>query len=89
VRSKVGHRRQRRQDAMLHEWRRDGSQVWAHRWRHCGKKESTHGWLSDGELAGDGTRARSRGDLGEDGLDRWVPAGGDHGTRNGNMPTRE
>jgi hypothetical protein len=35
------------------------------------------------------TRGRGAGeDLGEDGLDRWVPASGDHGVGNGNGPTR-
>jgi hypothetical protein len=28
-------------------------------------------------------------DFGEDNPDRWVPAGGDHGTGNGNGPARE
>jgi hypothetical protein len=44
----------------------------------------TSGRLNGGNFAGVATRAQSKGDLAEDGPDRWAPAGsdwGEHGIR--------
>jgi hypothetical protein len=53
------------------------------RWTMGWCKQSTCGRLDDRKSAGDDTRARSRGGLGEDGPDRWTPSASDCGVGNG------
>jgi hypothetical protein len=59
-------------DTMLHSKRRqfDSSRAWAHRCRHYSVDVVTGGRLDGGNFAGVAMRARSRGRLGEDGLDK-------------------
>jgi hypothetical protein len=71
MRSKAERRRQRQQDASLHEQRRDGSRARAQKWWHCSTKMVMSGQLNGGNFTGVTLRAQSRGDLGEDGPDRW------------------
>jgi hypothetical protein len=71
MRSKAERRWQRQQDASRHERRPDGSRARAHKWWHCSAKMAMSGWLNGGNFTGVTMRAQSRGDLGEDGPDRW------------------
>jgi hypothetical protein len=71
ARSKVERRRQRRQDASLHQRQRDGSRERAHRWRHYSAEVVTSGRLNSDNFISIATWAQHMGDLGEDGPDRW------------------
>jgi hypothetical protein len=72
-------------EATLNDTRRqcDGSRRQVDRWALRWCEHSMCGWLEDGNSAGDDTRARSRGGLGEDDLDRWAPSVGDGGVVTG------
>jgi hypothetical protein len=65
---------QRRWDSTTHHSRRDGSRRQVNTWAYLWRGVVTGGQPVTGNLAGEDTWARSRGNLGEEGVDKRAPS---------------
>jgi hypothetical protein len=72
-----------RWDAMVHCSRRDGSRRQVNTWGFLWYRVVMGGHPIAGNLDGEDTRAWSRGNLGEEGADRWAPSVSDSGAVTG------